>query len=414
MRPKTATVGESKPEEKPAEQAGGEGLARLPGNTPESFRKGNRPAMKVRCPKEPLLAALQSAAAVVPARSPKPVLTNVKLEADKGTAILSATDLEVGIRTEVDGVETSAPGAVLLPSGRLMAIVRESPAGTVFDIHSDGTAAVVKATRSEFRLPAEDPLEFPSVASFPAEACFELTSQLARELVRRTVFATDNESSRYALGGVLVELSGKGVIAVGTDGRRLAKMEGPATSVNGSPADAQPIVPARAMQLIERCLGAADTPVHMAVRPSDILVKTGGTTISARLVEGRFPRWRDVFPERPEASRVGVLAGPLLAAVRQAAIVTSEQSKGVDFSFEPGQLVLAGRSAESGESRIEMPIDHAGPAVRIKMDPRFVSDFLRVLDGAATVTIEITDGQSACVCRTEDGYAYVIMPLAAD
>ncbi|MFN5756235.1 MAG: DNA polymerase III subunit beta [Planctomycetia bacterium] len=370
--------------------------------------------MKVRCTKEPLLAALQSAAAVVPARSPKPVLTNVKLEADKGSAVLSATDLEVGIRTEVEGVETSAPGAVLLPSGRLMAIVRESAPGTVFDIHSDGTAAIVKAPRSEFRLPAEDPMEFPSVATFPAEPCFELSTPLMRELVKRTVFATDNESSRFALGGVLMELTGKGVTAVGTDGRRLAKMEGPATAVNGSPTDAQPIVPARAMQLIERCLGSAETPVHVAVRSSEILVKTGPTTISARLVDGRFPRWRDVFPDRPDAVRVSLVAGPLLAAVRQAAIVTSEQSKGVDFAFENGQLVLSGRSAESGESRIELPIDHAGAGVRIKMDPRFVSDFLRVLDGGANVSVELTDAQSACVCRTEDGYGYVIMPLAAD
>jgi len=374
--------------------------------------------MKVRLNREPLLAALQSASAVVPARSPKPVLTNVKLEVHGASAVLSATDLEVGIRIDLESVEPGASGAVLLPSGRLMAIVRESQPGTVFDISSDGTAAVVKAPRSEFRLPAEDPLEFPSVATFPADACFELSQPLVRELVRRTVFSTDNESSRYALGGVLLELSTQSspasVIAVGTDGRRLAKMEGPATAKDGSPSDAQPIVPARAMQLMERCLSDASMPVQIAVRTSEILVKTGPTTISARLVEGRFPRWRDVFPDRPDASQVKIVAGPLLAAVRQAAIVTSEQSKGVDFSFEPGQLVLSGRSAESGESRIELPIEHAGPVVKIKLDPRFLSEFLRVLDGAATVTLELTDAQSACVCRTDDGYGYVIMPLAAD
>ena len=342
------------------------------------------------------------------------MLTNVKLEAAQGSAVLSATDLEVGIRTEIEGVETLAQGAALLPSARLTAIVRESPPGTVFELAADGTATLVKAPRSEFRLPGEDPLEFPSVATFPSEPCFELTTPLVRELVRRTVFATDNESSRFALGGVLLELSTKAVTAVGTDGRRLAKMEGPAAGSNGSPSDAQPIVPARAMQLLERCLGASDAPVHVAVRPAEILVKTGPTTISARLVEGRFPRWRDVFPERPEAVRVSLVAGPLLGAVRQAAIVTSEQSKGVDFSFEAGRLVLSGRSAESGESRIELPIDHAGPGVKIKMDPRFMGEFLRVLDGGAGVSLELTDPQSACVCRTDDGYGYVIMPLAAD
>jgi DNA polymerase-3 subunit beta len=370
--------------------------------------------MKIRCPKESLLAALQSASAVVPSRSPKPVLTNVKVEATRDGVVLMATDLEVGIRIDLEGVETVAPGAVLLPSGRLAAIVRESPAGTVFDIHCDGTAALVKAPRSEFRLPAEDPLEFPAVATFPTGGCVELATPLVRELVRRTVFATDNESSRYALGGVLVEMAPASVIAVGTDGRRLARMQGPAETRDGGIGEAQPIVPARAMHLVERCLGAVDQPVQLAVRGSEILVKTGGTTISARLVEGRFPRWRDVFPDRPDAMRVHLVVGPLLAAVRQAAIVTSEQSKGVDFSFEPGQLVLTGRSAESGESRVELPIDHVGGTVKIKLDPRFMSDFLRVLDPGAAVTVELTDAQSACVCSTEDGYGYVIMPLAAD
>jgi DNA polymerase-3 subunit beta len=168
------------------------------------------------------------------------------------------------------------------------------------------------------------------------------------------------------------------------------------------------------MQLIERSLGDAETPVKLAVQGSDVLIHTGHTTISARLVEGRFPRWRDVFPDRPDAVRVKVVAGPLLSAVRQAAIVTSEQSKGVDFGFESGQLVLAGQSAESGQSRVEMPIDHSGETIQIKLDPRFVSEFLRVLDPATSIDVELTDGQSACVYRTEDGYGYCVMPLAAD
>ncbi len=406
----------NKEEEEEAERRGRLGNAlksgRIRGFSPASQEPTFR--MKIRCPKEPLLAAVQTAASVVPARSPKPVLANVKLDATREGAVISATDLEVGIRVAVDGVETEAAGSVLLPSGRLIAILREAPAGTVFEIASDGTAASVKAPRSDFRLPVEDPLEFPSVATFPEGRSFEVSTPLIRELVRRTVYATDNESSRFALGGVLMELLATSVIAVGTDGRRLAKMEGPCQAHGSDMEEARPIVPARAMHLIERCLGGTDAPVHVAVGASEIVVRTGETTISARLVAGRFPPWRDVFPDRPDASKVPIVAGPLLAAVRQAAIVTSEQSKGVDFSFEPGQLVLSGRSAESGESRIELPIDHAGAAVKIKLDPRFMIDFLRVLDGGTTVTIEITDSQSACVCRTDDGYGYVIMPLAVD
>ncbi|HBU36172.1 MAG TPA: DNA polymerase III subunit beta, partial [Planctomycetaceae bacterium] len=81
---------------------------------------------------------------------------------------------------------------------------------------------------------------------------------------------------------------------------------------------------------------------------------------------------------------------------------------------ESGQLVLAGQSAESGQSRVEMPIDHSGETVQIKLDPRFISEFLRVLDPATSIDVELTDGQSACVYRTDDGYGYCVMPLAAD
>jgi DNA polymerase-3 subunit beta len=121
---------------------------------------------------------------------------------------LSATDLEIGIRTEIEGVETTAAGSVLLPSVRLMAIVRESPPGTTFEIETDGKCNGRQGRSKSIRLPAEDPVEFPHRwRHFLADACFELSTPLVRELVRRTVFATDNESSRYALGGVLLELT---------------------------------------------------------------------------------------------------------------------------------------------------------------------------------------------------------------
>jgi hypothetical protein len=101
----------------------------------------------------------------------------------------------------------------------------------------------------------------------------------------------------------------------------------------------------------------------------EILVKTGCHHDLGPARRGPVSAVARRFPERPDAVRVSLVTGPLLAAVRQAAIVTSEQSKGVDFVFEPGRLVLSGRSAESGESRIELPIDHAGEAVKIKLDP---------------------------------------------
>ncbi|MEX2315934.1 MAG: DNA polymerase III subunit beta [Pirellulales bacterium] len=370
--------------------------------------------MKIICNREKLLHAFQTTSAIAPARSPKPVLQNVKLEVAADSATLMATDLEVGIRYEVAGIEVEAPGAALLPVARFGSILRESSDAT-FRIESDHDGTTVRGERSQFKLPSENPLDFPAIAQFSDKSYYEIPARLLRELIRRTVFATDNESSRYALGGVKLEWQDNKLTAVGTDGRRLARMEGPAQAVGQpTPFGEVTVIPTRAMKLIERALAEDSSEVQLAVRQNDVLVKNPRATIYSRLLEGRYPRWRDVFPRRENSLKLNLTVGPVYAAVRQAAIVTSEESRGVDFTFGDGTLVLAGQTAEVGQSRIELPIAYDGKPISITLDPRFVSDFLNVLEPEKSFTIDLLDSDGAAVCTTDDGYGYVIMPLARD
>jgi len=370
--------------------------------------------MKVICVREKMLQAFQTAASVAPTRSPKPILQNVKLEATKDGGTLLATDLEIGIRVQVADLEVTQPGEVVLPVTRVGAILRES-SDEKLHIETDSSGVIIRGDRSEFKLPAENPNEFPTVAAFAEHKYHELPARMLKEIIRRTVFATDNESTRYALGGVLLELSKDAVVAVATDGRRLAKMEATANAVGGhETADAMTIVPTRAMQLIDRALTEGDAEVQLSARGNDVLVKSPRATIFARLLEGRFPRWRDVFPKRTDGQTIALNVGTFHNAVRQAAIATSEESRGVTFTFKDGQAELSGRAADVGQARVTVPIDYSGNSIAIALDPRFVSDFLKTLDPATTVQLDVRDGDSAAVLRTEDGYGYVIMPLARD
>ena len=89
-----------------------------------------------------------------------------------------------------------------------------------------------------------------------------------------------------------------------TDGRRLARQEGPAKAVGGHQSgDRTTIIPSRAMQLLERALADNEENIQLAARDNDVLVTSGRTTIYSRLVEGRFPKWRDVFPAPREQRR---------------------------------------------------------------------------------------------------------------
>lgn len=369
--------------------------------------------MKLTCNCSTLAHAFQTVNGVVPSRTPKEILKNVKLEVFENSIALIGTDQEVGIRYVIKDVDTAEAGAILLPANRVIAILRELRDESVM-FESSGDTVRIKSGHSEFELPLEDPAEFPSIAEFDAENYVVIEAPTIRQMIRRTIFATDPESTRYALGGVLLETGDEKITLVATDSRRLALVTAKCSYKGDAAApETSPVIPAKAMSMIERSLDDDDTEVHIAIRDNDILIRSGASTIYSRLVEGRFPKYEAVVPQQSEVS-LQMVVDPFYSAVRQAQIVTDQESRGVDFNFAPGLLSLDSRASTVGQSRIELPISYDGPEIGITFDPRFVGEFLRVLEPEQQVTVELTDAESAAAFKTDDGYTYVIMPLSRD
>lgn len=371
--------------------------------------------MKALCNRDALVTALGMVSGVVPARSTKPILQNIKLEAPRdGEATLLATDLEVGVRCRVLGVKVSQPGSVILPTQQFSQIVRTSQddelAIEVKDEH-----LIVRGQRAQFKLPTEDAAAFPDVPDMDASAYFVIAAGDLKRGIRRTAFATDVESTRYALGGVLFEVGQETLTLVATDGRRLARQVVPLEIEGGAkPPASQPVVPVKALKLLDRSLRDEDPPVRLAfVGNNSVFVQTEDAVVSSKLVEGRFPRYQDVLPSSTEV-RIALEAGPLLQAVEQASIVTSDESRGVEFHFAPGMLKLVSQAPDHGSSDVELPILYDGKGVEITFDPRYLADALRTLDGATALSAELIDSKNAAVFKSEDQYTYVVMPLTRD
>ncbi|MBX3418737.1 MAG: DNA polymerase III subunit beta [Pirellulaceae bacterium] len=366
--------------------------------------------MKLDFNRDAFLRHFQIAAMVAPTRSPKAILQNVKLAASTNTLEIMANDTEVGVKLMVPGVEVKQPGEAVIPVSRLSMILRESNDDTM-SISSQENKILITGKSSKFQLLGQNPEEFPDVESIEDGEFYEVASHVMKELIKRTLFATDTESSRYQLGGVLLEFEEGKLTAVGTDGRRLAKMEGPMKTVGKPEGAGTTIVPARSMQLIERMLPEGDEVVKIVPKGNKLLIGEPNGIFKTQLVEGRFPRWRDVIPNRNTSTKITLPVGPFYSALRQAAIVTNEESRGIDFTFDQGTVVLSNQTAEVGESRIEMPVTYDGAATTIALDNRYVADFLKVLAPDTMFTLDIQGSDQAAYCSTEDKYGYVIMPV---
>lgn len=370
--------------------------------------------MKITCDRDKIATAFQLAGSIVQVRSPKESLQNVKIDVTESSTTLMATDMEAGIRIEVEAVDVQMPGKALLHVNRVGQILKESSDDKLV-IESDDKGIVIRGQHSEFNLPSVNPDEYPTVKGFEETAYHEIPARLFKEMVRRTTFATDPDSTRFALGGVLLELNGDDVIAVGTDGRRMARMIGKGTSVGGHQTQGSTtIVPTRSLALMERSIGEKDEVVQISSRGNDIQLRSNRCTIYSRLVEGRYPNWRQVLPNRDNSVRINMTVGPFHNVIRQAAIVADQESRGLELEFGGGTLLLSAKTADLGQSRVEMPIEYDGEPIKMKLDHRFISDFLRVLEPESKFVMDIQSSTASALMSTDDGYAYVVMPMALD
>lgn len=376
--------------------------------------------MKFTCPRVALLDAMKIASSAVAARTTKPILANVKAVASGDTLTLTAQDMEIGIRYELRGVQVAKMGEAILAAPQLNAILRESDdADVTVDASDDGAA--VKIGASKFTLPGYPVNEFPGLPEIDAGADYhEVSAGDLRALIRRTVFAADKkDSTRFALSGVLWEVDGKVVRLVGTDSKRLSVAEKPAATHGTAPKSrSSHLVPPKALAVLVANMTDDGELVRVVLRPNEAMFRTERAVIYTRLLEGRFPPYGDIIKQTRKLAtqKVTLPVGAFLSRVKQAAIMTDDESKRVSLSFEAGKVVMKAKGPDAGSSEVVMSLpEHDGDPVSISFDPVYLVEYLRVVDGedkSANVVFEVGTGDKPAMFGVGD-WSYMVMPLSS-
>jgi DNA polymerase-3 subunit beta len=366
--------------------------------------------MKLIADRGALVDLLNLTGGVIVARTPKPALSCVKLIAGDGTLTAIATDLEVAVRASTSKVEISSAGQVLVPADKLSQIVRESVDPTLeLEVVEDGVE--IRSSDARFKVYGVPVDEFPPVPEFNGEADFEVQAAELHRLIKQTLFATARENSRYAINGILIEREGNKLVVVACDSRRMALCRGRCkSSKNDAAAKHAAIVPTKALTIILRLFVDGEQTVRVKIAENQILFATDDGLLASNLVEGTFPPYRDVLPK--DTNKKATLQTDVLAsAVRRAALLTNEESKGVRLSFSADGLTLTSRAPEMGEAEIRAALpSYDGDPLDIGFNPQFILDALKVAD-AAEVSIELKAANTSAVIRTGPEFMCVIMPV---
>ena len=384
--------------------------------------------MKVICDRGALLDAVNLVSGVVASRTPRPQLTCVWLSAVKGkdgaSLTLAATDAEVSIRLVMNRVDVSQAGTALIPADKLRQIVQAQESEPTLTLELEGEAMHIRGTDAHFKVFGYPPGDFPPVPEFPNGAGwtgpqFNLQAGTLDSLIARTIFATAREHTRYAINGVLLKRDGKKLEMVATDGRRLALAR---ANLTGDSKEGQPfscIVPTKALSMLQKLIDDADERVTVALTDNQVLFAVGPEKGPARallassLVEGAFPPYEDVIPKDHDIT-VAFDRDVLTSAVRRAALLTNEDSRGVRLTFNGGEkrVELSSRAPEMGEAEVNVDLaSYKGSDIEIGFNPAFLVDALRVVEDPQVI-MELKASNKPGLIRSGSEFTYVVMPVS--
>lgn len=361
--------------------------------------------------REAILKPLQLVSGVVERRQTLPVLSNVLLSLDsKGELAITGTDLEVELIGRVQVGGTTKPGEVTVPARKLVDICKSLADDATLEFTLDDGKMIIKSGRSRFTLATLPASEFPNTEEEPGTIELTVPQQALKALLDGTSFAMAQQDVRYYLNGMLFELAADYLRVVATDGHRLAmqtlKMQ------NNVDTPAQLILPRKGVIELGRLLTGEEADIAIVFGRNHVRAKTGDTTFTSKLVDGKFPDYNRVLPRGGDKLVTGDRL-ELKQAFSRTSILSNEKYRGVRVLLSDAEMRIVANNPDQEEAEESVSVDYQGESLEIGFNVSYLVDVLTVLS-SERVRMTLIDSNSSALLEAADGDGealYVVMPM---
>ena len=365
--------------------------------------------MKLTTKREELVSKLSTVSRAVSTRAQTQALSGVLIEAGEGSVTLSATDLDLGLRTELEAT-VEGGGSVLLP-GRLLAEVARSLADDTVEIETREAErdVEIRSGTSNFHLrvlPVED---FPKVPTAGDADPIRIPSTALAEGIDLVARAASRDDMRPVLTGVFVTAAGNEMTMVATDSYRLAvkrtELETPLTG------EIEANIPARALRELARILSTESVEAAaITLQQNQAIFEAGSMTLTTRLIDGQFPNFRQLLPESYEHD-VRLPRAEFLDVARRISQL-AQRNAPLRFSFEPGELTVSAETPDVGDARETMPAAFEGEPMEIGFNPEYLREGIESVGGDEVLLRLISPLRPGLMQPVDnEDFRYLVMPI---
>ncbi|RWA48728.1 DNA polymerase III subunit beta [Cupriavidus sp. UYMSc13B] len=366
----------------------------------------------VKTSRDNLLRPLQIVSGIVERRHTLPILANLLIRKSGSNVSFLSTDIEIQITTHAECGVGNDSVATTVAARKLLDILRAMPDGDVA-LSLNDKRMTVQSGKSRFALQTLAAEEFPTVAEASEfNASVSLPQKTFKHLLAMVHFAMAQQDIRYYLNGMLLVVEGKKVMAVATDGHRLAycgvELD---TEAAGVGARQEVIIPRKTILELQRLLEDNDDPVQVQLAANQVKFTFANIELISKLVEGKFPDFQRVIPKGYK-NAFAIDRVQLQQALQRTAILTTDKFKGVRCILDTHMLKISSTNADQEEAQEELELDYSGDALDIGFNVTYLLDVLANLK-TEQVQVSLGDSNSSALITVpeDDNFKYVVMPM---
>lgn len=367
--------------------------------------------MRLSIPQALLSEHLQAVAKAVPGKSAVSVLEGILLESNGESLTITATNLELGIRTSFTAAHEE-PGKVVLPS-KFIEIIRRLPGESVqIFVHEDNYLTEIKSGQSEFQLyglSAEEFPVFPEATLDQIQYSFKVDSGTLKRALKQTLFAVSHDEGKPAFTGVLFTFTNNKLSMASSDTFRLATTS---CSIEYSGEEGSILIPAKNLQEVVRIFGEDDKIIEGAVVQNQLLLTSGRKKVASRLLDENFPNVERVIPKEFTGEAL-VDVAPFLQAAERASLLSEGLNHIVRISIGEDIMVIRA-SSKYGKIQEKVAMHLEGEGLEISLNTRFIIDMLKVCEGDQCI-LKLTGPNKPCIIKDSlhEDYLYLVLPIKA-
>ncbi|GAB6282265.1 MAG: DNA polymerase III subunit beta [Ignavibacterium sp.] len=361
----------------------------------------------------------------IPARTPMTILENFLFELDEGTLTVSATDLDVSLRSHIP-VTSEEKTKVVIPGKLLYDTVRTLEDTSIqFESNPDENKPSeelkiqLKTDNGVYSLSCISPDEFPKIPEIVQKNSIKLNGKVLRDALDKTSFAIDKESMSPSMVGVLFELAEEGLIFVSTDGRRLVKLINRKYNfpIEKSGTSKQYILPERAVNILLKLLTDDDLKINFTENNASFLLSNsdGDLELITKLISQRYPDYKSVIPLENE-NLLSVKRNDFLKSLRRMLLYSTSNYQQVLLSISENAIEISSEDINHGASAKEsIPANYDGSPLVIAFNTSFLNDIISHIDND-DIVLKLSSPTKACIIepmvqKDDEDLMMLLMPI---